>query len=298
MKGVTTSSEEERLTDAAEALVTRRVDRKFKSYFAWFAVAASLGVVSFLATLKGSIQNHIVAGVSDETEHARNQTLEALVKARIRAEGDKVEIESNLTEATNTNVEIQRMLEKLSRELDDSEANSERLAEVSSNIDALFNEVKDFTDGDTAKSIQVLGSIAEGLEGDDAAVRLLGVERSLEVLQERADSLPGLIANNNWISADLKNGWTPYGSSYLPPRYTRDSAGIVHVAGLAKSGVLSKPIFTLPPGMRPSGRLIFSALTDPNATSRVDIDSSGNVIPMNGSPSWISLAGISFVSEQ
>jgi hypothetical protein len=68
-------------------------------------------------------------------------------------------------------------------------------------------------------------------------------------------------------------------------------------------GLIKKPtsaaqydvIGILPPGYRPSGRLIFQALTTPYEAGRVDVYPTGEVVYIYGNVGWISLESISFI---
>lgn len=84
-------------------------------------------------------------------------------------------------------------------------------------------------------------------------------------------------------------GWGNYGEDYQTARYRKLITGEVEVQGLVKGGVIGNSIIELPVGYRPSGRLIFAALTDPNVVGRMDVTASGLVIPMAGASGWFSI---------
>lgn len=97
----------------------------------------------------------------------------------------------------------------------------------------------------------------------------------------------------------LQNGWVNYGSTYESVTYWKDSCGIVHLAGMIKSGTTTDEtvIFTLPEGYRPRESEKFFAVSM-NAICVIDIYSTGNVaIKAGANAGWLSLSGITFRSE-
>ena len=107
-------------------------------------------------------------------------------------------------------------------------------------------------------------------------------------------SVKGKISTQGWQSVTFRNGWTNYSTSYNQAGYFKDSMGIVHLRGLVKSGLIGKAIFILPAGYRPQRRELHVVCTSPNASGRVDIDTSGNVLATSGNNGWVSLDGITF----
>jgi hypothetical protein len=55
-------------------------------------------------------------------------------------------------------------------------------------------------------------------------------------------------------------------------------------------------IANLPVGYRPSDQLIFQTSTSPNAASRVDVKTNGDVVAW-GDPNWLSLDGVNFLAS-
>jgi hypothetical protein len=104
------------------------------------------------------------------------------------------------------------------------------------------------------------------------------------------------IEQENWKDASLVNGWQRYNNTFDTAGYFKDSMGIVHLRGLVKSGTIGgeKPIFTLPKGYRPNLREVHVVCTWNDASGRVDIAKNGQVIPVAGNKTWISLYGITF----
>lgn len=104
-------------------------------------------------------------------------------------------------------------------------------------------------------------------------------------------------SNPLWEYPTMANSWVNYASGWSTVRYTKTSAGVVVVEGLVRSG--SSLIFNLPPGFRPTDRLIFQQSTEPTTVSRVDVTTTGDVILQtnNGTAGgWLSLSGITFVT--
>ena len=63
-----------------------------------------------------------------------------------------------------------------------------------------------------------------------------------QLYQEKANKV-----QEAWITPTLLNGWVNYDAG-RPPRYMKDNFGVVRFSGLAKSGTINTPIFTLPVG--------------------------------------------------
>ncbi len=108
--------------------------------------------------------------------------------------------------------------------------------------------------------------------------------------------VPGGIVQEGWTSpsGNYQNGWMPYGDGYNSFGYFKDRCGIVHLRGLVKNGSIGQSIFTLPNGYWPENREIHCVRTHPQDSARVDILPNGQILPVSGSPPWISLDGISF----
>jgi hypothetical protein len=103
--------------------------------------------------------------------------------------------------------------------------------------------------------------------------------------------------DTGWISLVpyLVNGWLSYDNTYGPPRF-RKKNGWVSVQGLVKNGTIGNIIATLPVGFRTSGipKLLFSVNANDGDTggSRVDVDTSGNIIHIGSRNTYYSLSGI------
>lgn len=94
----------------------------------------------------------------------------------------------------------------------------------------------------------------------------------------------------------LLNSWVNYGAAYESACYWKDKCGVVHLAGLIKSGATTAEtvIFTLPEGYRPRISEKFFAVSA-NAICVIDVYATGNVAIKTGANSgWLSLSGINF----
>jgi len=79
------------------------------------------------------------------------------------------------------------------------------------------------------------------------------------------------VAAEAWNTASLINSWVTYATG-TEPCYYKDPAGVVHLSGIAKSGTVADPIFTLPSGHRPTKAQAIYA-----GTSYITITTAGNV---------------------
>lgn len=98
-----------------------------------------------------------------------------------------------------------------------------------------------------------------------------------------------------WTAPTLLNGWVNYGAGFNDAGYMKDAHGFVHLKGLIKNGVTTRPttLFTLPSGYRPSNECICTTSSnDLYGQARVEPD--GDVTFHVGSNVWFSLDGISF----
>jgi lysophospholipase L1-like esterase len=102
---------------------------------------------------------------------------------------------------------------------------------------------------------------------------------------------------------DFASGVTNFGGTYGPVRFTRDSAGIVRLAGLAAHafsiGYPGQRIFTLPDGYRPSYELFLRVPSNginPMSQLAINVDGKGEVALADGA-NYASLDGCSFPAE-
>lgn len=100
----------------------------------------------------------------------------------------------------------------------------------------------------------------------------------------------GLPSDTGWITpAAMFNSWVDFGLGHVPTRYRRKD-GIVYVQGLVKNGLIGQGVFVLPAGFRPAHQLVFGVVDGTNtANGRLDILSSGNVLPAAGNNSYFAL---------
>lgn len=111
--------------------------------------------------------------------------------------------------------------------------------------------------------------------------------------------ITGKLIQEDRQTPTLQNGWVNYGAAYESATYWKDSCGIVHLAGMIKSGTTTAEtvIFTLPAEYRPRASEKFFAVSL-NAICVIDIYSTGNVaIKTGANAGWLSLSGINFRSE-
>lgn len=94
----------------------------------------------------------------------------------------------------------------------------------------------------------------------------------------------------------LAGAWVNFGGGFRNSGYWRDAAGVIHITGIVKSGVIGTTIFTLPAGFRPSASILFAIVS--NAVfGYVQVTSAGVVSCVVGNNTFVSLDGISFKAE-
>lgn len=96
-----------------------------------------------------------------------------------------------------------------------------------------------------------------------------------------------------WTAPTLTASWVNFGGGYNNVGYYKDSTGRVYLCGVIKSGTIGSAAFTLPVGYRPAAKCLFATISNA-ALGRLEVDTSGNVIPITGSKVWFSLDNISF----
>ena len=108
--------------------------------------------------------------------------------------------------------------------------------------------------------------------------------------------LTGELLQEDRQTPTLLNSWVNYGAAYETASFWKDSCGMVHLAGLIKSGATAAEtvIFQLPAGYRPRTSEKFFCVSL-NAICVIDVYSTGNVaIKTGANAGWLSLSGISF----
>ncbi|WP_240326837.1 tail fiber protein [Aeribacillus pallidus] len=96
----------------------------------------------------------------------------------------------------------------------------------------------------------------------------------------------------------LQNGWENYGGLFQKARFTKTIAGMVHLSGLVKNGVIGSPIATLPEGCRPRNVEIFRVASAGGTNGLIYVYPDGKITPIEGHTQWITLSGISFLSAE
>ncbi|PNQ81969.1 hypothetical protein [Paenibacillus sp. F4] len=115
--------------------------------------------------------------------------------------------------------------------------------------------------------------------------------------------------NPAWLTPTLLNGWTNHDVTLSQISYLKDSAGYVHIKGVAKPGAMNTNVFQLPAGYRPSRTIVagVAANTDSghDVLGRINIGASGNVaiLAVVGititNTGWVSLDSLPpFLAEQ
>lgn len=116
------------------------------------------------------------------------------------------------------------------------------------------------------------------------------------------DSQPEIKLGNGqtldkWRTPTFQNSWTDAGAPYAPVGYTMIDGGLVRLRGTVTSGTIGNAIFTLPPGYRPAGRLVFMVMSN-GSPAQCEVNSDGTVIAASGSSTSFSLDGVSFKADQ
>lgn len=99
----------------------------------------------------------------------------------------------------------------------------------------------------------------------------------------------------DWLIPSFLNSWVNVGSPYKNVGYRKSADGLfVYLCGVISSGVIGSAAFILPSNYRPTNTCILSTISN-NAVGRVDVDNSGNVIPVLPSVNtWVSLDNLKF----
>lgn len=102
-----------------------------------------------------------------------------------------------------------------------------------------------------------------------------------------------------WAPLNIAGGWSSYSATYAPPSFTITSSGAVILKGLVKkasAAVNDEVLATLPPGYRPSERLLFTGYSN-SAYSRLDVLTNGNIILRAHNAAWVTLDSVNFVPD-
>jgi hypothetical protein len=107
---------------------------------------------------------------------------------------------------------------------------------------------------------------------------------------------PILVGSPSSGAPPFRGTWVAYDAR--APAFWRDTEGIVHLEGLAKSGAIGTEIFVLPDGFRPINDpqnvgLVFPVVSN-SAFGMIQVFRDGRVYAGAGSSLWITLYGIYF----
>lgn len=101
---------------------------------------------------------------------------------------------------------------------------------------------------------------------------------------------PGSTAfDSGWIPLVLTNGWIDFDVVLFGPSSIRRLNKVVEVRGVLTAGVIGSAACVVPPHCIPSTRRIMPAMTDPNVIGRLELYTSGALVPATGSNSYFSL---------
>lgn len=125
--------------------------------------------------------------------------------------------------------------------------------------------------------------------------------RFLERIVENIDILgEGLVDLEDpdplqWSDVVLLNNWVRFSSQFAPPQYTQTIDGFVLLRGVISTGTATAGtiLFTLPAGFRPEYHVMLSTVSD-TGSSRVDVETTGNVVIQSGGNTSFSLDNIQF----
>jgi hypothetical protein len=91
--------------------------------------------------------------------------------------------------------------------------------------------------------------------------------------------------------------WVNFGNPYATVAFRRDQFGRVYLKGIAKSGAVPNPIFTLPVGFRPQlNHNVYLPVVSNNLFGIVEVHSDGRVLAQVGNTASFSLDNISFMT--
>ena len=97
-----------------------------------------------------------------------------------------------------------------------------------------------------------------------------------------------------WQPTTLLNSWTSLGGNLGDVNYFQDFSGFIHLRGQVGGGILNSTILILPPGSRPAGTLVFSAISN-GSFCGIQILSTGEVSQILGTDNMsLSLSNVVF----
>lgn len=104
---------------------------------------------------------------------------------------------------------------------------------------------------------------------------------------------------NKWVVPTLSSGWVDFGGAFETSGYIKDG-NTVRLKGIIKSGTIGNAIFNLPIGLRPSKNKFFPCICSDGITEvlgAINITADGWVTCKSGTNDWLSLDGISFLTD-
>ena len=161
------------------------------------------------------------------------------------------------------------------------------------NVYDYFSEAHVTIDIPTAFTLMDYHYSGKGIAFGKVAEKINTMEIALDV------DLSGKLLQESRAAPTLLNGWQNYGTSYESAVFWKDKCNVVHLSGMVKGGTVTDGtvLFTLPSGYRPRSPEKFITVSV-NAICILDIYTNGNVtIRAGANASWLSLSGISFISE-
>ena len=95
----------------------------------------------------------------------------------------------------------------------------------------------------------------------------------------------------------FENGWVNYGSGFAPAAFRKSPDGRVHIRGLVVGGATNSNIFTLPAGYWPPAQVLIANIRDPEVAGRIDITTTGRIVPTWPGGAYLSLSNIAFDTD-
>ena len=100
-----------------------------------------------------------------------------------------------------------------------------------------------------------------------------------------------------WTAPSFSNSWVNFDGTANQCGYMRDPHGFVHLRGKVKTGTINTAIFTLPANYRPQYVETFVGISN-DAVCKIEVETDGDVIPVTGNNTYVSLDGITFKAYQ
>jgi hypothetical protein len=111
-----------------------------------------------------------------------------------------------------------------------------------------------------------------------------------------------ILAESDWITPTLINGWAVYGTPpWETPRYCRLYGNMIFVEGLVAGGANGSVAWVFPVGFRPSGYLISASQHNPNVSGTFHVYPTGEMYPYfsqsGGDTQWASVHGMFYADQ-